>query len=313
MPVSPRAMPWSFARAMRWLALALAVASLVAIGYLDLARIAFYWITSADTQRAPAGPELDLHAYRVAIEARPIRGLSANASGLTYSQKTGSLFAVINRPPALAELSLDGQLLRLVPLPTIKDPEGIAHVEDDMFVIADESDNRLHWVSIRPGEGTVTPVDTTRLPLDFSHLHNFGFEGVSWDESRAELLVVNEKWPRRVLMVNGLAQRGGTQMPTLQVHDWSPSAWLGTLGSDLASITAHSRTGNLLVLSEESAAVTEYSRQGTLLGVLPLWPGIGGLKQKVPQPEGISIGPDDSIYIISEPNLFYRFTRTGRQ
>jgi uncharacterized protein YjiK len=30
----------------------------------------------------------------------------------------------------------------------------------------------------------------------------------------------------------------------------------------------------------------------------------------VPQAEGIAMGPDGSLYLISEPNLFYRFERT---
>ena len=97
----------------------------------------------------------------------------------------------------------------------------------------------------------------------------------------------------------------------LDVQAWRPSSWLGLLGSDLASLTTHPQTGHLLLLSEESAIVSEYSRQGALLGLLPLWRGTAGLQATVPQPEGITVGPGGEIFIISEPNLLYRFTPNG--
>ncbi|MGE8321033.1 MAG: SdiA-regulated domain-containing protein [Comamonas sp.] len=305
-------MAWLPTRAVRRLLLGLAASLLATAAYLDWPRIAAHWLFPPRAAALPATPQLDLGSYAVSIEALPIPGLSANASGLTYSQETGTLFVAVNRPPALAELPVEGRLLRHIPLPAAVDPEGVTHVEGDLFAISDESDNRLHWVRIRPGTPAVQAVDTTRLALDFSHLHNLGFEGLSWDESRAEMLVVNEKWPRRILAVDGLLEQGTVQASGVRVRNWNASGWLGPLGSDLASLSVHSRTGNLLILSEESAAVSEYSRQGALLGVLPLWKGVGGLRHKIRQPEGISVGPDDAIYLIAEPNLFYRFTKAGR-
>ena len=78
---------------------------------------------------------------------------------------------------------------------------------------------------------------------------------------------------------------------------------------DLSSITLHEETGNLFLLSDESALVAEYNEQGRLLSMLPMWPGLHGLRGRVPRAEGIAIGPDGSLYIVSEPNLFYRFER----
>jgi uncharacterized protein YjiK len=34
-----------------------------------------------------------------------------------------------------------------------------------------------------------------------------------------------------------------------------------------------------------------------------------GLSRRVPQAEGLAVGPDGAIYVLSEPNLFYRFER----
>ncbi len=274
--------------------------------YLDWVRLAIHLTPGLRGDKPSAVRGIDLASYRVAIEARPIDGLQRNVSGLTYNTATGTLFAAINRPSAIAELSTEGRLLRRIPLPELGDLEGITHVEDGLFVVSDESDNELHWLRIRPGEQTAEVVGSVRLQSDFEHRNNLGFEGVSWDETRGELLVVNEKWPRRVLMVHGL-QPGGTPSSAIEVMDWNPRSRLGVLGRDLASLTTHGPTGNLLILSEESAIMAEYSRGGELLGVMPLWCGLRGLKRTAPQAEGIAMGPDGAIYIVSEPNLFYVF------
>ena len=64
-------------------------------------------------------------------------------------------------------------------------------------------------------------------------------------------------------------------------------------------------------LSKYGRNVTDMARQGALLGLLPLWRGTAGLQATVPQPEGITVGPGGEIFIISEPNLLYRFTPNG--
>ena len=295
----------------KWPLLAAVASLLVALWQIDGVRIRAALRAGPEGGAPWATAALGPASHVATIEARPIAGLDANVSGLTYSRATGTLFVVINRPPAVAELSLEGKLLRHIALPSLGDPEGITHVEGDLFIVSDEADNRLHWVLLVSDERQVQPVDATGLATDFSHQHNLGFEGVSWDESRAELLLVNEKWPRRVLAVQGLEPHRRAGPGRLDVQAWRPSSWLGLLGSDLASLTTHPQTGHLLLLSEESAIVSEYSRQGALLGLLPLWRGTAGLQATVPQPEGITVGPGGEIFIISEPNLLYRFTPNG--
>ena len=54
--------------------------------------------------------------YRVDIEARPIEGLVDDVSALTYDPDRHSLFTVTNQRPEIIELSLDGHLIRRIPL-----------------------------------------------------------------------------------------------------------------------------------------------------------------------------------------------------
>ena len=89
-------------------------------GYLE--RTAYrLMIRSADN----SGKSLGLEAYQVSIDALPIAGITRNASGLTWHPGRNSLFAVINQPAQVVELSPDGVLKRTVPVSGVADLEGI--------------------------------------------------------------------------------------------------------------------------------------------------------------------------------------------
>ncbi|ETC69015.1 MULTISPECIES: SdiA-regulated domain-containing protein, partial [Salmonella] len=45
--------------------------------------------------------------------------------------------------------------------------------------------------------------------------------------------------------------------------------------------------------------------------VMSLHRGLCGLRSDIPQAEGITSDDRDTLWIVSEPNLFYRFTRTA--
>ncbi|WP_395540852.1 SdiA-regulated domain-containing protein [Neotabrizicola sp. sgz301269] len=250
--------------------------------------------------------------YQVTIEARPVVGLSENVSGLTFSPVTGTLFAAINRPPALAEIATDGRLLRLIPLEGARDLEGITHVEGNRFVVSDEGDQRLAFVEITPQTTRLSLAGLPHLTLDFGTFANMGFEGVSWDQRRGELLVAQEMWPVRVLVIAGFAQTMAGPGLDVTVHDWVPQAQGGHFTADLSSLSAHDATGNLVLLSDLTSALVEYARDGRPVSALPLWAGWAGLAADVPQAEGLAIGPEGDLYLVSEPNLFYRFTRNPR-
>ena len=80
--------------------------------------------------------------------------------------------------------------------------------------------------------------------------------------------------------------------------------------NDLSSLTLHEASGHLLLLSDRSKLVVEYDADGNPISMLPLWRGFRGLKASVPQAEGVALDSDGRLYIVSEPNLFYRFVAT---
>jgi len=296
----------------RWLWAALLLFASLFAGYFKLLALGYYWLSTSLNAAQWQGSALWLPDYRVAIEGRPIQGLTRNASGLTFNTETGTLFTVINRPAQVAELSTDGRLLRVIPLDGAKDPEGISYVQGDTYVIADEHSHGLYWVQIGPDTARVSTAGRPSLRLSIDSVHNSSFEGVSWDSAQKRLFVVKEKLPLRVLVISGLDAFDPTTGFNIDIAEWASSRAASLFMSDLSSLTLHEPTGHLLLLSDESALVVEYAADGRPISMLPLWRGFHGLQRKVPQPEGLAVGPDGAIYVLSEPNLFYRFERPPR-
>ena len=282
------------------------------IWYFKVLALGYYWLTTSLNAAQWEGSSLWLPGYRVTVEARPIEGLTRNTSGLTFNTDTGTLFTVINRPPQIAELTTDGRLLRVIELEGAKDPEGITYVQGDTYVISDEHTDSMYWVQIGPDTRHVSINGRSSLGIRIDSVHNSSFEGVSWDSEQNRLFVVKEKLPLRVLVIKGLDVFNESTGFNIDISEWKSSSAASLFMSDLSSLTLHEPTGHLLLLSDESALVVEYAPDGQPIGMLPLWRGFNGLQRKVPQPEGLAVGPDNAIYVLSEPNLFYRFERSPK-
>jgi len=139
---------------------------------------------------------------------------------------------------------------------------------------------------------------------------NLGFEGVSWNNATQSLFVGKEKYPVRVFSLQGLAPESD-QPVNLQIHEWQPKVPPTRFMRDLSSLSLHDRSGHMLLLSDESALVAEYNKEGALVSLMPLWRGWHGLAHSIPQAEGVTVDHRGILYIVSEPNLFYRFERDG--
>ncbi|PKO92775.1 MAG: hypothetical protein CVU15_06610 [Betaproteobacteria bacterium HGW-Betaproteobacteria-1] len=254
-----------------------------------------------------AGSTLNLDLYRVAIEAREIAGIDDDLSGLTYNTETNTLFSVLNGQPLIVELDLEGRLLRKIEVRGVKDMEGITHVEGNRYVIADEYDQRLLLLEINDESNVIDVTKLPQLSLGITaNGSNKDFEGVSWDDKNRRLLIAKERNPLSIFEITGFID-GDRQQPSLNVSKITPHKFSNIKLRDFSSITYHDESGHLVLLSDESRMAAEYDFEGRAVGALALWRGFHGLQKNVPQAEGIAIGPDNSIYIVSEPNLFYVF------
>lgn len=271
--------------------------------------LAWYWYQTRAEAEHWRAHGVWLPDYWASVDGLPIKGITVNASGLTWSSVTNTLFTVINGPPAVAELSVDGVLLRKIPIEGARDPEGITHVRDNVFVISDERDHTLYKVTI---DDDTTQLDVRAAPhlgisIDLSR--NLGYEGISWDDVGGRLFITKEKTPMRVLIVSGFPDLVADVPFQLRISEWKSPRASTLFMTDLSSLTVHEPTGNILLLSDESALIVEYTEGGKPVSVLPLWRGRHGLSRRVPQAEGLAVAPNGDIFVLSEPNLFYRFER----
>ncbi|MGE8407049.1 MAG: SdiA-regulated domain-containing protein [Pseudomonas sp.] len=256
----------------------------------------------------PAAEGIGLDQYRVVIEARPIDGLDEDISALTFDPDRNSLFTVTNKNPELIELSLEGRILRRVPLTGFGDPEAVEYVGRDSYVITDEREQRLIRVRLTEDTPFLDAKDAEQLTLGIGLNGNKGFEGLAYDQSGKRLFVAKERDPMLIYEVHGFPHDNPEQPYAVHVVQ-NPKRDSKLFVRDLSSLQFDERSGHLLALSDESQLVLELDVQGKPLASMSLRKGFQGLSQSVPQAEGIAMDDAGTLYLVSEPNLFYVFKK----
>ena len=252
----------------------------------------------------PAEQSIGLDRYRVVVEAQPVEGLDDDISALTYDPDRKTLFTVTNARSELIELSLDGRILRRIPLTGFGDPEAVEYVGPNSYVITDERQQRLIRVRLEDATMFLDAGDAEQLSLGIGLNGNKGFEGLAYDSAGKRLFVAKERDPMLIYEVHGFPH-GNPEKPYAVhvVQDRKRDARLFV--RDLSSLQFDERSGHLLALSDESRLVLELDVQGQPLSTLSLRKGFQGLQATVPQAEGIAMDEAGTIYLVSEPNLFY--------
>lgn len=246
--------------------------------------------------------------YRVVIEAQPIVGLDDDVSALTYDPDRRSLFTVTNQNAELIELSLDGRVLRRVKLTGFGDAEAVEYISRDLYVITDERRQRLIKVRLDEDVREVDAANAQQLSLGIELSGNKGFEGLAYDSVGQRLFVAKERDPLRIYEIHGFPHRDpGQPFAVHVVDDLQRDA--GLFVRDLSSLQYDQRTGHLLALSDESRLVLELNVDGKPISSLSLLAGQQGLKATVPQAEGVAMDDEGTLYLVSEPNLFYVFKK----
>ena len=245
-----------------------------------------------------------LNSYQLDQQIR-LDAIADNLSGITYSQDTGSYWVIVNSPQLLLELDERLRITRTITLKNFDDTEALADAGANRLVIADERDQSV----------VIAPITTTTITLDKNQLKritlnthggdNKGFEGIAVDKRHNTIYVVRERDPMTLLTIRGFLNADTSiEIETSPVIDGE-----GLYLDDLSGLHFDQASGNLLFLSDESKALAEITPKGEKVSYMDLVSGFHGLTSDVPQAEGVTMSTDGSIYIVSEPNLVYRFSR----
>ncbi|TBU78916.1 SdiA-regulated domain-containing protein [Phytopseudomonas daroniae] len=286
--------------------------SLLVAGYqmraLHLDDRLYYWLTTpAISEWAP--DSLLNRDYKVQLDAKVVSGVSDNLSGLSYDEQRDQLWAVLNNPEELLAMSKDGEVLARYPLSGFSDVEGVTYLGDGLLLLAEERDHALVVVPVPEGSGALFREDYRALTLGIQLDGNQGFEGVGYDRARDRLFVVKEHSPMKLYEIRGFKSsvNGNFGLEIIDHDDWIRDS---VFASDLSSVHFDERTGHLALLSDESKRIMELDGDsGKLIGFRTLDSDFAGLGKSVPQGEGMTFDDEGNLYIVSEPNLFYRFGR----
>ncbi|MFT4248862.1 MAG: SdiA-regulated domain-containing protein [Pseudomonas sp.] len=246
-----------------------------------------------------------LPGYTFDIEARPVEGVADNLSGLAYDSQRQRLLAVVNRPTQVLVLDRDGGVLQRHRLRGASDVEAIAWLGGEHIALLQEGRRTVVLATVPVRDGA--PIDVTQartLPLRLDRADNNGPEGLAYDRAGDALYVGKERAPAGLYALHGVL---GAAVP-VQVD---LSGWLRSLpfATDLSSVEFDPVHRHLLLLSDESQLLAELTLDGTPVSwsTLPTRPW----HLPPPQPEGVAVDEAGTIYLVSEPGLFYRMRRTA--
>jgi uncharacterized protein YjiK len=175
-------------------------------------------------------------------------------------------------------------------------------------VISDERLQRLLKVRLDDDTRVVAAEGLQQLSLGIERNGNKGFEGLAYDVLGSRLFVAKERDPVRIYEIQGFPYAENGQPLAVHVSE-DPERDAGLFVRDLSSLQYDEQTGHLLALSDESRLIVELDTRGKPISTLSLRAGEHGLEKHVPQAEGIAMGPDGTLYLVSEPNLFYVFRK----
>lgn len=266
------------------------------------------WFNVSQVWKPENPNSINLGEYRAVLQRQVIEGLEDDVSALTYDPLRKSLFTVTNQNAELIELSLDGRIVRRIPLIGFGDAEAVEFVGPGTYVITDERQQRLIKVQVDDSTHVLDAAQAEQLTLGINTSGNKGFEGLAYDVAGKRLFVAKERDPMLIYEVRGFPH-DNPKTPYATHVVTNPRRDARLFVRDLSSLQFDERSGHLLALSDESKLLLELDIDGRPISTLSLKKGRHGLKASVPQAEGIAMDEEGTVYVVSEPNLFYVFKK----
>jgi uncharacterized protein YjiK len=260
------------------------------------------WVLERFESPAEQKESVWLPDYRAVIDAKLLPGMEKDeASDLSYNPQTKTLFSVMGKNPFLAELSLQGDVLRKMPLKGWSNPEGLTVMENGLMAIVDEREHMLSIVKVDANTRELNIADFPKYDLGPSKDQNKAFEAITWDPRNQQLLLGEERPPALFAWKSDGSQtlKGDKQKLDSDELDIR----------NLSALAIDPRTGHTLVLSADSHLLLELDEKGEQVSFMTLLGGFNGLKKTIPRAEGVTMDEAGTLYMVSEPNLFYRFEK----
>ena len=260
------------------------------------------WVLERFESPAERQESIWLPNYHAVIDAKVLPGMEKDeASDLAYDPQTKTLFSVMGNKPFLVELTLQGDVLRKMPLVGWSNPEGVTAMGNGLLAIVDEREHLLSIVKVDADTRELNIANFPKYDLGPSKNQNKAFEAIAWDSRNQQLLLGEERPPALFSWKSDGSQTltGDKQKLVSDELDIR----------NLSALAIDPRTGHTLVLSADSHLLLELDEKGEQVSFMTLLGGFNGLKQTIPRAEGVTMDEAGNLYMVSEPNLFYRFEK----
>lgn len=260
------------------------------------------WLRERFESPAERQESIWLPDYRAVIDAKPLPGMEKDeASDLAYDPQTKTLFSVMGKNPFLVELSLQGDVLRKMPLVGWSNPEGLTVMGNGLLAIVDEREHMLSIVKVDADTRELNIANFPKYDLGPSKDQNKAFEAIVYDSRNQQILLGEERPPALFSWKNDGSQtlKGDKQKLANDELDIR----------NLSGLAIDPRTGHTLALSADSHLLLELDEKGEQVSFMTLLGGFNDLKKTIPRAEGVTMDDAGNLYMVSEPNLFYRFEK----
>ncbi len=260
------------------------------------------WVLERFESPAERQQSIWLPDYHAVIDAKLLPGMEGDeASDVSYNPHSKTLFSVMGKNPFLVELSLQGDVLRKMPLNGWNNPEAVTVMENGLIAVVDERQHSLTIVRIDAGTTALNKADFPSYDLGPSKDQNKAFEAVAWDPRNQQLVLGEERPPALFTWKSDGSQTLVGAKQKLSSNELDVR--------NLSALAVDPRTGHLLVLSADSHLLLELDEHGKQVSFMTLLGGFNGLKSTIPRAEGVTMDDEGNLYMVSEPNLFYRFEK----
>ncbi|HBI82172.1 hypothetical protein G3I67_03785 [Orrella sp. NBD-18] len=287
----------------------------IGVRYYHAEQVAYRWISGLAAKQAQWENKISaaggntLTGYATPDSPTTIDGIQGSLVGLTYDPLQKRLWAVANKPATLISLSLEGQVIGTYPLKGMSEVNGIAWMGGNRVAMVNGRRSRLVITEVPSEPQTLDVTRAFSLVLKFgeSEDSNYGFDGLGYDLKRDRLYIAKEHSPRALYRISGLNNLQSPDSRGMRIEN--VSYWLDEIpfATDLSSVEVDPLTGRVFLLSEESQMIVQLDGDsGTGRGMLSLKPKGG---KPMPHPDGVATDEAGNIYIVSEPNLFYRLRK----
>lgn len=252
--------------------------------------------------------------YYVDIAAKQLApAIKAEASGLAWHPQRNSLFTIAERTPSLFELDLDGNVLNSIDLINGGDVEAVTVISDGRIAVIDERRCIIFLFELTEtadaidmfDKSKVTQIDLLAQMPELNQPKNKGIEGMAWDAANSRFLLAKERNPAALFSLPYDLDSG-------EIGELTEFEVSNLFARDLSGLAFDPRSQNILALSHESRLLIVIDDKGNTPNFMSFTRYVNGLSRVIPQAEGVTIDEQGVLYVVSEPNLFYRFNKRLR-